>query len=173
MIKALAVAILALAGCSDSTGPTIEGIEVTLSLSREEIAVGDTVEIRVLVTNATASELVFVTGVCDILVYFLRSRKVVRQLPDSCNSISHQHTLGPGESVERVLLFDGTTERFVNNPGGRSFYRPFPMDPGTYMLFAGLSGIPGSDLVNRSEAVVLRIVDNGEAGNRQKGDNLP
>ena len=54
MTKILAAVIVVLAGCSEAVGPHIDGIDVTLSLSHEEMAVGDTIEIRVLATNTTA-----------------------------------------------------------------------------------------------------------------------
>ncbi len=150
-------AVVVLAGCSGATGPHIDGIEVTLSLSREEISVGDTVEIRILATNTTVNQLDFITGACDLFVRFLRLNRVVLTRPSACNSTTHPHTLGPGESLERVVMFDGTVENYVRDPEGRSYNEPIPMEPGTYRLFAGLSGVQNEDLMNESDAAELRI----------------
>lgn len=144
-------AIVVFAGCSGAVGPHIDGIEVTLSLSDVEIAVGDSVEIRVLATNVTESQLVFFTGPCVLLVRFLdQSNTPVVTLPNTCNSINYQHTLGPGESLERVVLFDGAMP-------GPSLESP-PLEPGTYRVLAGLSRNPDMDLINQSDAVALRIL---------------
>ena len=154
----LAGIVVVLTGCSLITGPHIDGIEVTLSLSQEEMSVGDTVEIRILATNTTASQLDFITGVCDFFVRFVRLRKVVLTRPSACNSISHPHTLGPGESLERVVLFDGTVENYVRDPEGRSYNEPIPMEPGTYRLVAGLSQVQSlGGMMNQSDVAELRI----------------
>jgi hypothetical protein len=105
-------AIVVLAGCSEAVGPDIDGIEVTLSLSQEEMAVGDTIEIRIVATNTTAGELSFATNACVLVVRILdQSNTPVVYLPGFCNDIRLGHTLGPGESLMRVELFDGTNAR--------------------------------------------------------------
>ena len=158
MKRILAATIVVLAGCGLITGPHIDGIEVTLSLSREEISVGDTVEIRMLATNTTASQLDFFTGGCGLFVRFFQLRRPVPALSVTCVSTTIPHTLGPGESLEQVVLFDGTVENYVRDSEGRSYKEPIPMEPGTYRLVAGLSsGETGGGLMNQSDAVELRI----------------
>jgi len=68
---AVPAVILVLAGCSDATGPSIPGIEVTLTLSDEVMAVGDTIEIRVVATNVTANPVSFRTNACVLVVQIL------------------------------------------------------------------------------------------------------
>ena len=153
LIRAIAAAIVVLAGCSEATGPNIDGIEVTVSLSQEEMAVGDWIEIRVLATNTTANPVSFSTDGCVFQIRFVdQSNTPARQLPDFCNSMSQSHALAPGESLEKVVQFDGT----VWSPAGQSV---LPLEPGTYLVFAGISPISSDFLVliNPSDAVELRI----------------
>ena len=128
-------AIVLLGGCSEATGPIIDGIEVTLSLSQEEAVVGDTIEIRVIATNTTADPVSFATSACVLVVRVLNeSNTPVVYLPGLCNDIRLGHTLGPGESLEQI-------EQFLPNRSG------------TYQVSAGIS----TDLLNPSDAVELRI----------------
>ncbi len=93
-------AIVVHAACSEATGPIIDGIEVTLSRSQEEVAVGDTFEVRVLATNMTAGELSFLTDSCVLVAQILdQSNRPVGQRPNTCNSIGITTTLGSGESL--------------------------------------------------------------------------
>ena len=142
-------AIAALTGCGEAVGPNIPGIDVTISLSQEEMAVGDTIEIRIVATNTTAGPLTFATNTCVLVVRILdRSNTPVIHLPGFCNDIRLEHTLGPGESLMGVELFDGTIQDPLGRPGERS-----PLESGTYRVFAGIS----SDALNPSDAVKLCI----------------
>ena len=143
-------AIVLLAGCSGATDPTIDGIEVTLSLSQDDMAVGDTIEIRVLATNTTANPVSFSTGGCVFHIRFLdQSNALVGTLPYFCNSMSSSATLAPGESLERIIPFDGRAAL-----GGELF----TLESGTYVVFAGISPISSDlELLNPSDAVELRI----------------
>ena len=140
-LVAFGAAIVVLAGCSEATGPNIPGIEVTVSLSDQEVAVGDIIEIQVLATNITAGELSFTTNTCVLVVRILnQSNTPVVDFPNTCNDIGVTTTLGPGESLAQVARFDDT-------------HPAFPLASGTYMVIAGIS----SDLLNPSAAVELRI----------------
>ena len=156
LIRAIAAAIVVLAGCSEATGPNIDGIEVTLSLSQDNMAVGDTIEIRVLATNTTANPVSFFTHGCVFRTRFLdQSNALVGTLPYFCNSMSSSATLAPGESLERIIQFDG---RAVELLGGELF----TLESGTYAVFAGVSSISSDlELLNPSNAVELRIVGDG------------
>lgn len=151
LIRAIAAAMLVLAGCSGATDPNIDGIEVTLSLSQEELAVGETIEIRVLATNVTANPVSFSTDGCVFHIRFLdQSNTPVGTLPSFCNSMSQSHMLAPGESLAQVTRFDGTASRLKGEV--------FSLESGTYGVFAGISAISSDlDLLNPSDAVELRI----------------
>ena len=145
-------AIVLLAGCSGATDPTIDGIEVTLSLSQDDMAVGDTIEIRVLATNTTANPVSFFTHGCVFRTRFLdQSNALVGTLPYFCNSMSSSATLAPGESLERIIPFDGRAAELL---GGELF----TLESGTYAVFAGVSSISSDlELLNPSNPVELRI----------------
>ncbi len=156
LIRTIAAVVIVLVGCSEATGPSIDGIEVTLSLSDEEMAVGDTIEIRVLATNTTGNPVSFFTHGCVFRTRFLdQSNALVGTLPYFCNSMSSSATLAPGESLERIIPFDGRAAELL---GGALF----TLESGTYAVFAGVSSISSDlELLNPSDAVALRIVGDG------------
>ena len=143
----IAAAIAVLAGCSETTGLDGDGVVVTIELSQQVIAAGDTVEILVVAVNASPVEQHFVTNACVLVVRVLdQSGAAAATLPDFCNAIRLEHTLGPGESVERVAHFDGTL------PTGEVGVR-VSLEPGVYTVIGGIS----VDLLNPSDAVEIRI----------------
>ena len=131
-----------LAGCGTATGPNIVGIDVTLFLSQEEVAVGEPIEVRVVATNTTGRQLEFSTNSCVLVVRVLdQSNTPVLDAPATCSDIGLKHTLGPGESLERLVILD------------RRAGESFPLESGTYTMFAGIS----QDLLNPSDAAELRV----------------
>ena len=149
MIRIIAAAVVLLAGCTEAVGPHIDGIHVIVSLSEEEMFVGDTIEIRVVATNTTEGQVTFRTNACILVIRFLDpSNSPVVYIPGFCNDIGLEHTIGPGESLLQVSHFDGTVPDPLGQAGAR-----VPLTSGTYRVFAGIS----SDLLNPSDPVELRI----------------
>ena len=136
MFRLFAGAVLVLAGCADAMAPDIGGIELTLSLSQEEVVIGDTVEIRVVATNVSENEVSFTTNTCVLVVRILdESSTPLVTFPDTCNDIAVGTTIAPGDSIERIVQFDTS------------------VGSGIYSVRAGIS----DDLLNVPAAADLRV----------------
>jgi len=146
-----AVVAALLAACTESVAPDVDYVDVAVTLSRSEIVVGDTTEVRVVARNPTRRVLTFHTNAC-ILGVRLRdvSGDVVFQDPVACNDILLTHALSPGESIEQTFHFDGTST-WGALPEGISARIALP--PGIYQLIGGIS----ADILSASQPVDLRI----------------
>jgi hypothetical protein len=154
-IGAAALCSLFAASCgTDVFGPDVDHVVVSLTLSKSEIVLGDTVELRVVGTNPTQRTLRFVTHACAAFsVRILHGTDfVVFQHPRVCDSIGAERVLEPGTSIEETVLFDGTGSAgpFRDENGDRV---TVTLAPGVYTVVAAPEGVPG----NRSNAVDLRI----------------
>jgi hypothetical protein len=146
------VVAAALTACSDPLGPDVEHVAVLVTLSRSEMMVGDTAEVRVVARNPTRRVLTFYTNACVLGVRLLDpSGQVVHQDPVACNDIGLRHELAPGESLEQTFRFDGTTT-WGRAPEGIPVR--FWVPPGTYDVIGGIS----TNFFSPSPPVELRIL---------------
>jgi len=144
-IHILLLTALLLAACTDPTAPGVDLLDVSVTLSKVDIALGEETEFRALVANRTARDIAFATNTCVIVFEILDAdgRRFVE--PVVCNDIEVQHLLRPGESLQRNVIFDGTNWIAADaNPGP---------GPGDYTVRAGVS----LALRNPSSPVGLRI----------------
>jgi hypothetical protein len=146
---AIALAAVPLASCgSDVLAPDVEQVHLTLTVSQPEIAVGDTVELRVVGTNPTRNTLRFTTYACA--AFHVRildfEGSVVFRHPTTCDSIGAERVIEPGDSLVQTVRFDGTVS---NGP----FQEPFTFARGLYRVVATPEGAAG----NESNTVELRI----------------
>lgn len=149
----LVVSATALGSCTDSLGPDVDYIEVSVVLSQSEMSIGDTTEIHVIAHNSTERTLTFRTNACVLGVRLLdRTGYPVFQDPTTCNDIGLQHELAPNESLVETFLFDGSTTwgPFVDETGNQA--RVF-LAPGTYQVIGGIA----AGMLNPSSPVELRI----------------
>ena len=107
MIRAIAAAIVVLAGCSGSTDPNIEGIEdappgLDLHVAGGPFGLGDT--IRMNLSNNTDNELGYNLCVADLERAVARLWVVVQRLPESGDCILPLLILPPGESATGFQL---------------------------------------------------------------------
>ena len=141
--------------CADAVGPDVDYVDVSLSLSAEEMVVGGTLQLHVVARNTTRRTLRFRTNSCILSVQLLRGGFPVLQVPATCDDIGLEHVLAPDESLEAVFTFDGrsTWGPFPNEEGRRV---PLVLEPGIYEVRAGIS----SDLLSPSLPRALRIRTN-------------
>jgi len=149
----IGVAILAVS-CSDTLGPDVDQVIVSLSLSAPDLVPRDTVEFRVVGTNPTERTLRFTTHECSAFRIRLLSSAgdPVYGHPNVCNDIGQEHVLAPGASIEEVIVFDGTSTwgPFVDENGQEA---KFVVGPGRYTVVARLEGA----IESTSDSVSLRI----------------
>jgi hypothetical protein len=134
-----------LVACSDPVVPDVDLFDVSVTVSDAEISSGEATELRATLRNPTNRELSFT--VSCFVIFEIRDDDDDRFLePVVCEDTEFKQVLGPGESLERVVLFDGTGWL---TPSG-----PAVLPPGPYRVRAGMS----IAYLNPSPFVDLRIL---------------
>ena len=120
-----------LASCTDPIPPALDQLDVTVTLSNVDIALGEETELRAVAANRTSRDITFVTNACVVVFEVLDAggRRFVE--PIVCSDVEVQHTLRPGESLQHNVLFDGTGWLTVGGDSGPG--------PGDYTVRAGVS----------------------------------
>ena len=119
--------------------------EVSVTVSRAELSSGEVTELRATLENPTNRDLAF--RVSCFLIFEIRDAADNRFIePVVCDSTEFEQVLGPGESLERAVFFDG---HGWLTPSG-----PATLPPGPYRVRAGMSVA----YLNPSPFVDLRIL---------------
>jgi hypothetical protein len=135
----LAGAFLLLAGCGSPADPDVadaQRFDVSVSVSRSEVPLGETANVLIIATNPTLETLTFRSNSC-VTVYAvldLLGNELFRR-PWFCNDIGLTHEVGPGEALEDTIPFDG------HGPGSAIPGLPFDtLPPATYGIRGRVSG---------------------------------
>jgi hypothetical protein len=144
-----------LASCgSDVLAPDVEQVQLSLTLSRTEMVVGDTIELRAVGRNTTRKTLRFTTHACGALQFRILHGTdfVVFRHPSTCNDINAERVIEPGDSIVETARFDGTVSPgpFRDANGEEPI---LTLAPGRYTVIATPEGAAGND----SNTVELRI----------------
>ena len=105
LIRAIAAAIVVLAGCGEATGPHIDGIAppgLDLHVAGGPFGLGDT--IRMNLSNNTDNELGYNLCVADLERWIARRWLVVQRLPEGAGCTGELNRLPPGESAFGLQL---------------------------------------------------------------------
>ena len=127
----LLLATLASSSCTDPVPPALDQLDVSVTLSKVDIVLGEQTELRAVAANRTSRDITVVTNTCVLIFEVVDpgGRRFVE--PIVCNDIEVQHTLRPGESLQHNVPFDGTGWLAVGGDRGPG--------PGDYIVRAGVS----------------------------------
>ena len=153
------VALIALAGCRDLTGPSVHStpapinptspIALSTMVSSAELALGDSVMITVTLTNVSDTTVTLNLSACSspFVVTTRSGRAVGPDVADAvCPAVLIVDRLAPSESVSIPRTWDGTLVPPFNEHQ--------PVFPGDYLVRG--SGVYGP--VRSNPAVELRIL---------------
>lgn len=134
--KASLVLVLVAAACSPLIGPESGDVGVEISLSKSTIAVGDTAEVQVIVTNLTSRRLLYPTGPCPLDIALTDSVGITALLTLPICIGPAPEALEPNEQRSTLLHFVGRA--WVFQSAGSSAYTWSELAPGSYGIVASV-----------------------------------
>ena len=142
---------LLVASCDELTWPTDAWVlDVSISVSPLEIAIGDTATVVIEAVNTTDRELRFSSNSCVLVMRVEDSTGNTVWGGGPCLDILLVNAIAPGESVIQTFLFDGMG--LLADGSGE-----YPLPLGVYRVQAGVT----QEFANPSGSIELRIVDAG------------
>jgi len=135
-LSTAAALTLACTGVTEPETPGLNDVAVGVGLSMDQVALGDTVEIAVSVTNLTTRRLLYSTSACPITIEFISGSDPPAFLtPPGCILRQEAHELGPREQKSTTFFFDGTAWRQSGS---------FELSVGSYDVVATVGGVSWS-----------------------------